>query len=168
MATSLPFPIHTIAEVSAQIDQSEDPWFVLGCFLHDWWCYARDHRQELICEPFLPATTSEGKHWVAFCAATVEELYLRTAFPFPDWLSQDTSILDVPWFVSSPTSQQETLLSTTPEPFRRRNVFVSGSVLDNKYELRHTFGAKPRWSLWSDQDLQKLSEAKKVSPHETA
>lgn len=160
---SLPYPIHTIAGVTEQIDQGEDPWFALSGFLHDWWCYATEYRRELIREPLLPATTSEGKQWVAFCAATVEELCLRTAFPSPDWLSQATYILDAPWFVSSPTSQQEMLLSTTPEPFRRRNVFVSGSVLDNKYELQHTFGSKPRWSIWSEQDLQKLSEGKNAS-----
>jgi hypothetical protein len=161
MATSLPYPVHTIAGVIVQIDQGEDPWFALGCFFHDWWCYAADYRQELIGEPLPPATTSEGEHWVAFCAATVEELCLRAALSSPDWLSQDQYILETPWFLSSPTPQPESLFSATPEPFRRRNVFVSGSVLDNKYELQQTFGSKPRWSLWSDQDLQKLLEGER-------
>ena len=47
MATPLPYPIHSIADVAARIDQGEDPWFALGCFLHDWWYYAVDHRQEI-------------------------------------------------------------------------------------------------------------------------
>ncbi len=104
-----------------------------------------------------PATKAEGAYWTAFCAATVEELCLRTAFPAPDWLSQNTYALETPWFLSSPASQQEILLSTTPEAFRSRNVFVSGNALDNKYELHYTFGSKPRWSIWSDQELQKFS-----------
>ncbi len=37
-------PIHTIADAAAQIAQGEDPWFALGNFLHDWWCYAVDVR----------------------------------------------------------------------------------------------------------------------------
>jgi hypothetical protein len=31
--------LHSIAEVATQIYYGEDPWFSLGCFLHDWWCY---------------------------------------------------------------------------------------------------------------------------------
>ena len=58
------------------------------------------------------------------------------------------------------------LLAITPEPFRRHNIFVGGSVLDNKYELHHTFGSKPKWSLWSDQDLQNLAGSDEVSSQE--
>jgi hypothetical protein len=74
MATPLPYPIHSIAAAAAQIDQGEDPWFAIGCFLHGWWSYAVNQRQELIGEPPPPITTPDGKRWAAFCAATVEEL----------------------------------------------------------------------------------------------
>jgi hypothetical protein len=33
---------------------------------------------------------------------------------------------------------------------------MEGSVLDNKYELRQLFGSKPRWAVWSEQDLKNL------------
>jgi hypothetical protein len=163
MATSLPYPIHTIADAASQVDQGEDAWFALGCFLHDWWCYAADQRQELICEPPPPATTLEGKRWAAFFAATVEELCLRISFPCPPWTEQQTYRLETPWFSSSEVVQHDWLLATTPEPFRRRNIFFGGSVLDNKYELHHTFGSKPQWSIWSDQDLQNLAASDGVS-----
>lgn len=159
MAASLPYPIHTIAGVTAQIDQGEDPWFALGCFLHDWWRYAVDHRQELICEPLPSVTTIEGIHWAAFCAATVEELCRRTSFPCPPWVHQQAYRLEKPWFSSPGGAQQDWSLATTPEPFQRRNIFVGGSVLDNKYELQHIFNSKPKWTIWSDQDLQKLSDS---------
>ncbi len=165
MTTPLPYSIHSIAAVVAQIDQGEDPWFALSCFLHDWWSYAADHRQELICEPPPPATTREGKRWAAFCAATVEELCARTSFPCPAWIHEQDYVLEDPWFVSSQLSQRDWLFSTTPEPFRQRNIFVGGSVLDNKYELQRTFGSKPRWSIWSDQDLQNLSASGEVPSH---
>ncbi len=63
MAAPPPYPIHSIADGAARIDQGEDPWFALGCFLHDWWCYAVDHRQDLISEPPSPAATQEGRRW---------------------------------------------------------------------------------------------------------
>jgi hypothetical protein len=39
---------------------------------------------------------------------------------------------------------------------KRRNIFVGGSVLDNKYELQSLFGSKPKWVIWSDWELQDL------------
>ena len=159
MTSPLSYPIHSIAEVTAQIDQGEDPWFALGGFLHDWWCDAKDHRQELIAEPPTTLRTPEGKRWVALCAATVEELCARTGFPCPAWLNQHDYGLEQPWFYSSLPSQRDWLLATTPEPFQRRNVFIGGSVLDNKYEFRQGLGSKPKWDLWSDQELEHLMAA---------
>ena len=156
MISPLPYPIHSVADAAAQIYQGEDPWYALGCFLHDWWCYAIDYRQDLIAEPPATASTPEGRRWVAFCAATVEELCSRTSFPCPAWINQHDYFLEQPWYYDSQLSQREWLLSTTPEPFKRRNIFVGGSVLDNKYELKHIFGSKPRWTIWSDQELEDL------------
>jgi len=156
MISPLPYPIHSVADAATQIDQGEDPWFALGCFLHDWWCYAMDHRQNLIAEPPATASTPEGRRWAAFCAATVEELCARTSFPCPAWTNQQDYFLEQPWYYDSQLSQRDWLLSTTPEPFKRHNVFVGGSVLDNKYELERIYGSKPRWTIWSDQELQDL------------
>jgi hypothetical protein len=39
--------------------------------------------------------------------------------------------------------------------FKRRNIFVGDSVLDNKYELKDVFGSKPKWAGWTDEELQK-------------
>jgi hypothetical protein len=156
MATRLPYPIHSITDALAQIYQGEDPWFAPGCFLHDWWRYAVDYRQDLIAEPPAPATIAEGKRWAAFCAATVEELCLRTSFPCPAWTSQKDYFLEQPWFYSPELAQHDRWLSATPEPFKRHNVFVGGSVLDNKYELEKIYSAKPRWTVWSDQELKDL------------
>src|SRR5512146_1606355 len=127
MATALPYPIHTIADVAAQIDQGEDPWFALGCFLHDWWCYAADQRQDLIGEPLPSVTSEEGRRWAAFCAATVEELCRRTSFLCPSWVYQPIYRLEVPWFSAPEKTQRDWLLATTPEPFQQRNIFVGGS-----------------------------------------
>ena len=156
MATPLPYSIHSIADTAALIDQGEDPWFALGCFLHDWWCYAVEQRQDLISESPAPAATPEGRRWAAFCAAVVEELCSKTGFPCPAWTKRRDYVLEHPWFYSSEPSQRDWLLATTPEAFKRRNIFIGGSVLDNKYELHQMFASKPRWTPWSDQELQNL------------
>lgn len=156
MASSLHYPIHPVADVAAQINQGEDPWFAIGCFLHDWWSDAVDYRQELIAKPPVPVATRQGKRWAAFCAAMVEELCSRTGFPCPAWTERQIYFLEQPWFYYSQLSQRDWLILTTPEPFKRRNIFIGGSVLDNKYELQHLFGSKPRWTTWSDQELQNL------------
>jgi hypothetical protein len=165
MATPLPYSIHSIADAVASIDQGEDPWFAFGCFLHDWWHYAIDHRQDLIDTPPAPTTTAEGKRWAAFFAATVEELCTRTSFPCPAWTQKQDYELEHPWFHSLKLSQRDWLLSTTLEPFKRRNIFVGGSILDNKYELQQTLPSTPRRSIWSEQDLQKLAASEEVSSH---
>lgn len=163
MASPLSYPIHTIADVAAQIYQGEDPWFALGCFLHDWWRDAADYRQDLIAEPPAPAATLEGRRWAAFCAAVVEELCSRTGFLCPAWAERQDYFLEQPWFYYSQMSQRDWLYLTTPEPFKRRNIYIGGNVLDNKYELEHTLGQKPRWRAWSDQELQNLSASNEVS-----
>lgn len=166
MATPLPYSsIHSVADAVVSVDQGEDPWFALGRFIHDWWCYAVDRRQDLINIPPAPTTTAEGKRWAAFLAATVEELCSRTSFPCPTWIYKQDYKLEYPWFHSPQLSQRDWLLSTSPEPFKRRNIFVGGSVLDNKYELQQTSHSKPRWSIWSDQDLQNLAMSEETSSH---
>ena len=156
MKATLPDPIYSVADAVAQIYRGEDPWYALGCFLHDWWSDAVDYRHELIAEPIPIPGMLEEKHWAAFCAAMVEELCFRTGFPCPGWTSRHDYTLKQPWFYYPQTSQRDWLLTTTPESFKRHNVFVGGNVLDNKYELKKTFDAKPAWKSWLDEELQHL------------
>jgi hypothetical protein len=163
MAIPLPYATHSITEVVAQIDQGENPWVCLSNFLHDWWCYAIDNRWNLIRQPPSQPHTDEGKRWAAFCAATVEELCKRISLPAPGWVNRPEYILETPWFYLAPMSQEDPFHSPTPEPFRRRNIFVGESVLDNKYALQQFFGPKPRWEMWSDEELQHLTRPDEVS-----
>ena len=166
MTSPLPYPIHPIAEAATQIAQGEDPWFALGGFLHDWWCNAKDHRQDLIAEPPAPLTTAEGKRWAAVCAAVVEEVCLRSGFPCPVWITRQEYVLEQPWFYPPQPAQQDWLRATTPEPFQRRNVFLGENVLDNKYELRQIFGSKPKWEVWSEHEIEGLLAANESSETE--
>ncbi len=114
MVAPPPYSIHSVADSVASIDQGEDPWFAFGCFLHDWWRYAVDRRQDLISIQPAPTTTAEGKRWAAFFAAAVEELCSRTSFPCPAWIHKQDYKLEHPWFHSPQLSQRDWLLSTTP------------------------------------------------------
>ncbi|GHO44844.1 hypothetical protein [Ktedonospora formicarum] len=153
-SSALPYPIHPIADVVGCIDEGEDPWLALGDFLHDWWCYAVEKRRELIMEPPAVAVTLEGRRWAALCAAVVEELCRRTAFPCPEWINEQDYFLAQPWYYYPDQAERAWLLSTTPEPFKRRNVFVGGTVLDNKYELKQMFDITPiqRRNVWTPQE----------------
>ena len=150
----LPYELYSIAEAAASIAEGEEPWYALGSFLHDWWCADGDVRTALIAEAPPSTNTLEEKRWGALCAAIVEELCIRTSVLCPDWTEKPKFFLDEPWFYFPQASQQEWLLSTTPKPFRRRNVFVGGNVLDNKYELQQVYSSKPKWSVWTDEELQ--------------
>lgn len=156
MVCSHSYHMHSIADAARQIHQGEDPWVALGCFLHDWWCHTGNERWELITEPPTPATTPEEQRWVALCAAAVEELCARTSLAYPLWTKQRDYFLAESWFYYPQLSQREWLLLTTPETFKRRNIFIGGNVLDNKYELKNLFGSTSKQILWSDQELQNL------------
>ena len=155
MISSFPYPVHPINEAAKLIHEGEDPWFALGCFLHDWWCHTSSERQEFISEPPPPAETPEDRQRAAFCAATVEELCKRAAVASPAWTNQPEYFLAAPWFHSPLDSQRAWLLSNSPELYRRRNIFVSDNVLDNKYEMKNIFTARPAWEIWSDEELEK-------------
>lgn len=155
MEYTFPYFGHTIADAVREIYRGEDPWVAIGCFLNDWWCPDDNERASLISEPPPPAETPEGKQWAAFCAATVEELCKRAAVVSPEWTNQPEYFLTEPWFHSPLDSQRAWLLASTPEPYRRRNIFVSDNVLDNKYELKNIFVARPAWEIWSDEELEK-------------
>jgi len=61
LASSSPYVQHTIAGAFESITQGEDPWFAIGSFLHDWWCYAVDAREALIAKAPVIGTTLEEK-----------------------------------------------------------------------------------------------------------
>ena len=130
------YQIYTIKETAKQIYSGNDPWLALGNFLNDWWGHAEKNRQTLINEPPDQGDTLEDHQWAAFCAASVEELCKRTAFPCPKWINQPEFFLTNPWFYDGYNK-------ATLEPFARRNIFVPGNTLDSKYELKQRYDDKP-------------------------
>ncbi len=155
MQTPLPYSIHTIAAVLAHIARDDaDPWVALSNFLHDWWCYGKDRRHELITEPPALADIHLQPRWAAFCAATIEELCQRTSFPCPAWVGDPLFVLAKPWQLPSAPDDAHTWELPS---FAHRNIRVGPNVLDNKYELQEYYPQiSARYLSWTDQEIQQM------------
>ncbi len=134
--------ICTMAQAYRDICAGEMPWVAIGNFTNEWFDYARDQRGELIAESLvLPeAPTAEQWRWAVFCAASVEWLCSRYEVVCPAWASNPTYTLAEPWYgFDMPGAYKppvrEHLIQTTPEPFRRRNIYCGNRVFANKYEF---------------------------------
>ena len=64
-----------------------------------------------------------------YLAAMVEQASAATGAPPPEW-TRRVKPLDKPWFASSLKSIRLHLLTTSPPPFRRRNLFVDSTIGD--------------------------------------
>lgn len=153
MQTPLPYSIHPISKVLEQIAHDDaDPWIAVGNFLHDWWCYGKEYRHDLIVESPSLADIYLQPQWAAFCAATVEELCRRTSFPCPAWVDDPMFVLTEPWKLPSASDDDAGLPS-----FKRRTILVGSNVLDNKYELHKRYPqVTTRFLPWTDQEIQQM------------
>ncbi|MDQ2904189.1 MAG: hypothetical protein M3Y81_11615 [Chloroflexota bacterium] len=156
MSSSLPYERYPIKGAAAQIYQGEDPWYALGCFEHDWWGHAPEHRVELIAEPPPPAHTPEEQRWAAFCAAVVEELCERTNVLPPSWTVAPQYVLEEPWFYEQEDEPRAQVIAANLASFTRHNVFVSPTVLDNKYEFAQMYWKPGYLPLWTEEEMQRL------------
>ncbi len=64
-----------------------------------------------------------------YVAALVEAACVRLGCPVPEWTSR-VPLLDAPVFGSTLLSLRLYLLTNSPAPFRRRNIFVDSSIGD--------------------------------------
>ena len=62
-----------------------------------------------------------------YVAAMVEYSAVLKGAPMPDW-TRDVPPLETPWFAAPERSLRLHLLTQSPPPFRRRNLFVDASV----------------------------------------
>jgi hypothetical protein len=133
-------PLQTIARTYEEICAHEEPWVALGNFQNDWFIYAADRRAELIANApqEQPTPTPEEHRWACFIAASVEYLCQQYAVPCPHWVYEHPCHyqLETPWYdVPYLTDDIRTWLEkTTPEPFRKRNIYCGDRIYVNKYE----------------------------------
>jgi hypothetical protein len=122
---------YSAGESFERLRQGEDPWVALGDFLDDWRRSKRDDRLDLIVQPLGEVSTPEELRWAALFAATVEQLCTQDQLPPPSWTATPSYSLSEPWYPGVKTERLRRLLEeTTPEVFRRHNVFGGDNLLD--------------------------------------
>lgn len=131
----------TMKLVYQEITDGKDPWRALGNFMNSWYDYHKRRRKALIKEPLdLPEQpTMEQLQWATFCAASVEYFCQKYDLPCPTWINNPAyEHLADPWYYSHHARLEpvrKELEAESPEPFRRRNIFVSKRIYANKYEI---------------------------------
>lgn len=132
--------LHTMSIAFQEICEGEQPWVALGNFLNYWWMYAKDRRYDLVADP-LPEALEEEEYqrWAAYCAASVEHLCTKYDVPCPEWVHDPKYVLSAPWYYHSQERIRHWLISTTPDEFRKRNIYSGDRMFRNKYELAEQY-----------------------------
>lgn len=136
--------LHTISVAFQEICAGEDPWVALGNFLNYWWDYAKERRYALVADP-LPESPPEYQRWAAYCAASVEHLCHKYGEPCPQWVYDPKYVLPEPWYYHPKEKVRNWLITTTPDEFKKRNIYSGNRMFLNKYELaeQHAHHIKP-------------------------
>lgn len=141
MPMRLQDPLQTMARAYEDICAGEDPWVALGNFINEWFIYAADRRAVLVAEE--PRSrqnpTPEEHRWACFIAASVEYLCQQHAVPYPSWVHEHASRyqLEDPWYDVLYLNEEirAWLEETTPEPFRKRNIYCGDRVYLDKRDV---------------------------------
>lgn len=144
-----PTRLRTMSRAFQNICDGEDPWIALGNFLLYWFDVAKDHRSDLVHEP-LPDTPAGEYYqcWAAYCAASVEHLCAKYHEQCPSWVHDPKYVLSTPWYYHPEEHRRERLVATTPEEFKKRNIYSGNRMFRNKWELAEKYKnyPKPDWS----------------------
>jgi hypothetical protein len=121
----------TVADAFRRILHGERPWNAVGDFLEDWRSLPEARERLIQEEPPAPGDHPEMQRWAAFCAAMVEVLCQETGLPVPAWAQRPEYTLADPWYLY-PGKHRKLMAwqeQTTPEPFKRRNIFGGDQIL---------------------------------------
>jgi len=133
--------LQTMSIAFQQICAGERDWTALGNFMNYWYDYAKDRRRELVADP-LPAYDEHSlcqHRWAVFCAASVEWFCNKYQVPCPEWVYDQKYQLSEPWFFDLREPVKSWLLRSTPEEFRRRNIYCGSDIYANKWEWTEEF-----------------------------
>ena len=104
---------------------------------------------DLVSEPLPEAPSDEYcRRWAAYCAASVEHLCAKYSEPCPQWVHDPKYVLATPWYGDHPEHMHDWVRSTTPEEFKRRNIYSGDRMFRNKWELAEKYKNYPipNWS----------------------
>ncbi|QBD79752.1 hypothetical protein EPA93_28745 [Ktedonosporobacter rubrisoli] len=162
--------LQTIVRAYQQICAGEEPWIALGNFRSAWYGYAKDIREQLVCEPLMQPVeeTEHTRKWAAFCAASVEFLCDRYSVACPAWTREARYRLTAPWWHTKHIYHIATrvqLMQTTPEPFARCNIFCGNRLFQNKYEMSEWVQEARARGLKSPGEIWQYARQKEISIH---
>lgn len=128
----------TLATAYQQLAAGESFRIAIGNFMNFFFLYAVDARQELLNAPIqIPDdATEEQRGWAAFCAGSAEYLAERYGLTCPAWAHDPVYNMAEPWYTlpcDDHPDLRASLLETTPEAFRKRNVFCGDRVFSNQH-----------------------------------
>ena len=109
----------------------------VGNFMNAFFLYAVDDRQELL-DPSIQIPenpTKEQLGWAAFCAGAAEYLAERYNLHCPTWVHDPVYCLSDAWYIipNANHALRTHFQETSPDAFRRRNVFCSDHVFSNAH-----------------------------------
>lgn len=154
----------TLAVTYKELSEGERFRLAVGNFMNEFFMYSVHSRQALLDDPIqLPEIpTKAQRNSAAFCAAAADYLAQRYHLRCPEWALDPMLVLAEPYYIvraESPTLRAS-LSASTPEPFRRRNVFCGEKIFTNA----HPSSKEP--GNWKDLQRRKQKELAAMPEHE--
>lgn len=128
--------LQTLAITYQELSEGETFRLAVGSFMNAFFLSAVRERQTLLDEPIqMPsAAMLAQRQWAAFCAGAAEYLAKRYRLRCPAWATDPAYILAEPWYLppgDTNAAMHASFQVSTPEPFRRRNVWCGDRVFTN-------------------------------------
>lgn len=133
------FEMQTLAMTYDELASGKEEFRVaVGNFMNAFFLYYIDARQELLDDPIqMPENPTAEQHGrAAFCAGAAEYLARRYDLQCPSWALNPRYVLAEPWYhpaCEAFPGLRASFQETSPEPFRRRNVYCSDRVFSNPH-----------------------------------
>ena len=128
--------LQSLAVTYQELSEGETFRLAVGNFMNAFFLSAVRDRQALLDEPIqTPAGATVAQHqWTAFCAGAAEYLATRYRLRCPTWATDPAYVLPEPWYLppgDTNPAVRAVFQTSTPEPFRRRNVWCGDRVFTN-------------------------------------
>lgn len=130
--------IQTLAQTYEKLSTGEDFRVGIGEFMNSFFLYYVKGRQDLLDD--IPQVgdniTDEQRPWLAFVAGAAEYLAERYKLICPEWAKNPDYALKEQWYTPAcevfPGLKAQ-FQETSPEPFRKRNVFCGDHIFSNTH-----------------------------------
>jgi hypothetical protein len=156
----------TLATAYEELASGQEGFRVaVGNFMNAFFLYAVHRCQQLLDDPisYPENPTPEQQRWAAFCAGAAEYLAERYGLHCPAWASNAAYCATEPWYILPHASVELRLdfQQTTPNAFRKRNVFCGDRVFTNPHPSSREPGSRADLEGRCAQILDALPQAER-------